>query len=78
MTVKDTGTGFGIGFIVGATIGLLIGFLYAPQPGVETRKLVKEKAEKMMTKVTGAVDKLQESSAKARYKKRLAEQHGKG
>jgi len=77
MTGKDTGTGFGIGFIVGAAIGLLIGFLYAPQPGVETRKLVKEKADKMMAKVTGIVDKVQESAAKARYKKRLAEQQGK-
>jgi len=77
MTGKDTGTGFGIGFLVGAAIGLVIGFLYAPQPGVETRKLVKEKAEKMKAKVTGVVDELQESAAKARYKKRVAEQQGK-
>ena len=77
MTGKDTGTGFGIGFLVGAVIGLVIGFLYAPQPGVETRKLVKEKAEKMKVKVTGVVDELQESAAKAKYKKRLAEQQGK-
>ena len=78
MTGKDTGTGFGIGFLVGAAIGLVIGFLYAPQSGVETRKLIKEKAEKMKAKVTGVVDELQESAAKARYKKRVAEQQGKG
>ena len=78
MTGKETGTGFATGFFVGAAIGLVIGFLYAPQPGVETRKLIKEKTDKIVAKVTGVVDELQESAAKARYKKRLAEQHGKG
>lgn len=77
MTGKDTGAGFAMGFFVGAAIGLVIGFLYAPQPGVEARKLIKEKAGKVKAKVTGVVDELQESAAKAKYKKRLAEQQGK-
>ena len=41
MADKDSGTGFVIGFFVGAVVGLAIGFLYAPKPGVETRKLLK-------------------------------------
>lgn len=77
MTNKDTGTGFAIGFAVGAAIGLAIGFLYAPRPGTEARALLKDKAEAVKDKATGVVDKLQESTAKTRYKKRWAEQHGR-
>jgi len=31
------------GFILGAVAGLALGLLYAPQPGKETRELLKEK-----------------------------------
>lgn len=41
---KDSGSGFFTGLIIGAIIGAAIGFLYAPQPGAETRRAVKEKA----------------------------------
>jgi gas vesicle protein len=41
---KDSGAGFFTGLIVGALIGVVVGFLYAPQSGTETRKIVKEKA----------------------------------
>ena len=44
MADKDA-SGFAIGFILGAAVGVAIGFLYAPKPGVETRALLKEKAE---------------------------------
>jgi len=74
MTGKDTSIGFVIGFFVGAAIGVAIGFLYAPRPGVEARKQIKEKAEEVKDKATGVVDKLQESAAKVRYRKRWAEQ----
>jgi len=77
MIDKDTGTGFAIGFFVGAAVGLAIGFLYAPQPGPETRQLIKEKTEKVMDTATGIIDKVQESTAKARYKKRWAEQRSR-
>jgi len=74
MSSKDTGTGFAIGFFVGAAIGVAVGFLYAPRPRVEARKQIREKAEEVKDKATGLVDKLQESTAKARYTKRWAEQ----
>lgn len=41
---KDSGSGFFTGLIMGALIGVVVGFLYAPQSGTETRRLVKEKA----------------------------------
>ncbi len=36
--------GLAMSFIAGAALGLGIGFLLAPRPGVETRKMLKEKA----------------------------------
>lgn len=42
---KDSGSGFFAGLIMGALIGVVVGFMYAPQSGTETRRLVKEKAE---------------------------------
>jgi len=44
---KDTGAGFFTGLLVGALIGVVVGFLYAPQSGSETRRVVKEKATSM-------------------------------
>jgi gas vesicle protein len=41
---KDSTPGFFTGLMIGAVIGLALGFLYAPQPGEETRRMVKEKA----------------------------------
>ncbi len=74
MTSKDTSIGFAIGFFVGAAIGLALGFLYAPRPGAETRKLIKERAEEAKVKATGVIDKVQESVAKAKYRRKWAEQ----
>ncbi|MCX6001157.1 MAG: YtxH domain-containing protein [Chloroflexi bacterium] len=41
---RDSGSGFFAGLIMGALVGVVVGFLYAPQEGKETRRLVKEKA----------------------------------
>jgi gas vesicle protein len=44
MTKKDSEIGFATGFAVGLVIGLGIAFVFAPQPGRQTRDLIKEKA----------------------------------
>jgi gas vesicle protein len=41
---KDSTEGFITGLIIGALAGVVVGFLYAPQSGTETRRIVKEKA----------------------------------
>ena len=74
MTSKDTSIGVAFGFFVGTAIGLAIGFLYAPRPGAETRKLIREKTEEAKAKSTGVIDKVQESVAKAKYRRKWAEQ----
>jgi len=51
---KDSGSGFVTGLIMGALIGVVVGFLYAPQSGTETRRLVKEKTEIIKEKAARA------------------------
>jgi gas vesicle protein len=51
---KDSGSGFVTGLIMGALIGVVVGFLYAPQSGTETRRLVKEKTEVIKEKAARA------------------------
>jgi gas vesicle protein len=51
---KDSGSGFVTGLIMGALIGVVVGFLYAPQSGTETRRLVKEKTEIVKEKAARA------------------------
>jgi len=51
---KDSGSGFATGLIMGALIGVVVGFLYAPQSGTETRRLVKEKTEVIKEKAARA------------------------
>ncbi len=47
MAEKNTYPGFATGFLIGAIVGLAIGFLYAPQPGEETRQRLKEEVQKV-------------------------------
>jgi gas vesicle protein len=49
---KDSGSGFLTGLLVGALIGVVVGFLYAPQSGTETRRVVKEKAGALKEKAS--------------------------
>jgi len=58
---KDTSTGFFSGLIVGAVVGAAVALLYAPQPGVETRRMVKEKAVEVKEKAVKAAGKIKES-----------------
>lgn len=73
MAEKDTGTSFAIGFILGAAVGVAIGFLYAPQPGRETRALLKEKAERAAEKAKEAAAEAREKVAGKLGKKKTAE-----
>ena len=68
MTSKDSGTSFTIGLLLGAVVGVAIGFLYAPQPGRETRELLKEKAEVAKEKATEVTEKAKEAATKAKKK----------
>ncbi len=54
---KDSGAGFFTGLILGAVIGLAFGFLYAPQKGEETRRVVKEKVTNIKDSAAQAVKK---------------------
>ena len=41
---KDNLAGFGIGILAGLLVGGAIALLYAPQEGVKTRAMIKDKA----------------------------------
>jgi gas vesicle protein len=45
MMSRDSSEGFLAGLVVGALIGAAVALLYAPQPGTETRRVVKEKVD---------------------------------
>jgi gas vesicle protein len=57
---KDSGSGFFTGLIMGALIGVVVGFLYAPQSGTETRRLVKEKTEVIKEKASKAAKRVKD------------------
>lgn len=61
MNNRSTGN-FITGLILGAVIGLAAGMLYAPQPGSETRELLKEKAEKVKEKAKEVAQKVRHTT----------------
>ena len=65
---KDSGLSFTVGFFLGAIAGAAIGFLYAPQPGKETRELLKHKAEEAREKASEAAEKVKEKADEARIR----------
>ncbi|MFA5399033.1 MAG: YtxH domain-containing protein [Dehalococcoidia bacterium] len=58
---RDASSGFLSGLLMGAVIGAAIALLYAPQPGTETRRMVKEKALEVKEKAAKAASKIKES-----------------
>ena len=60
---RDSSSGFFSGLLLGAVIGAAIGLLYAPQPGTETRRMVKEKAVEIKEKAVKAAGKIKESAS---------------
>jgi gas vesicle protein len=59
---RDSGAGFFAGLLIGAVIGLAVGFLYAPQSGDETRKIVKEKVASARDVASKAASKVREAA----------------
>ena len=45
---KNDSLGFGLGVLAGVVGGVILGVLFAPKPGEETRKELKDKACKIM------------------------------
>jgi gas vesicle protein len=58
---RDRGTGFFTGLLAGALIGVVVGFLYAPQSGSETRRMVKEKAATLEEGASGVAGKVKDA-----------------
>ncbi|MGA2158959.1 MAG: YtxH domain-containing protein [Dehalococcoidia bacterium] len=59
---REASTGFFTGLLVGAVVGAAVALLYAPQPGTETRRMIKEKALEIKEKAAKAVDRIKESA----------------
>jgi gas vesicle protein len=57
---RDSGAGFLTGLLVGALMGVVVGFLYAPQSGSETRRIVKEKAGVLKEKASTVAGKVKD------------------
>ena len=62
---REASTGFFSGLILGAVSRRGRCFLYAPQPGTETRRMVKEKALEVKEKAAKAASKIKESVSSA-------------
>ena len=58
---RDASSGFFTGLIMGAIVGATVALMYAPQPGTETRRIVKEKALEVKEKAAKAAGKIKES-----------------
>lgn len=67
MNERDTGNFFA-GFMVGAIIGVALGFLFAPQSGVETREMIKSKAEKAKEKAGELSEKVKQMTSDIKEK----------
>jgi gas vesicle protein len=62
---RESTSGFFAGLMMGAVVGAAIALLYAPQPGTETRRMVKEKALEVKEKAAKAASKIKESVSSA-------------
>ena len=58
---RDSSAGFFAGLIIGAVIGAAVALLYAPQPGAETRRMVKEKSMEVKEKAVKAVGRVKDA-----------------
>jgi len=74
MDNKGSGNFF-TGLLVGTVIGIAVGLLFAPQSGVETREMLKQKAA--VAKEKAALAKEKAAAVKERVKKASADVKGK-
>jgi gas vesicle protein len=72
MSDRDDFGAFLVGVLVGGVAGAAVALLFAPQSGVETRALIKEKAIELKDKTTESVE---EAYAKAEQAARDARMH---
>ena len=61
MSQNNHSNGFMIGMLAGGLIGAFLGVAYAPKEGVETRKKLKEEADKFSKKAKPAIETAQKS-----------------
>ena len=56
----STLAGVGVGLAIGTILGLAIGFLFAPKSGVETREMLRERADEIKGKASDVIEKSRE------------------
>ncbi len=62
MSESKEGGWFALGALLGASIGAAIGLLYAPRPGLETRRSLTEKSEELRERAKQAGSELVEQA----------------
>jgi len=62
MNGESSNSGFFPGLVTGALVGAAIALMFAPQPGAETRRQVKEKALELKDRAADAVCGTKESA----------------
>jgi gas vesicle protein len=65
---RESGNGFLTGLLLGVVIGAAVGLLYAPQPGAETRQMLKEKADAARARAAELAQKAKEAADEANRK----------
>lgn len=61
MDSKGSGN-FSTGLLIGTVIGIAVGLLFAPQSGVETREMLKQKATVAKEKATEVKERVKKAS----------------
>jgi gas vesicle protein len=62
---KNKAFAFGIGLLAGVVGGIVAGVLYAPKPGEESRRELKEAAEKLYNEHSPAINEAKQQAVEA-------------
>ena len=72
MSKENSAFGFGLGLIAGVVGGIIAGILYAPKPGAESRRILKETVCDLVEKHSPAVSEAKKNAIESvdllRYK----------